>query len=357
MTYCARRRNTPRRRRPPSRAATAAVSIAAAGVAEFATAGPGGHRRRTDRRLGDRPAPLLARAVAERARRRRRRRAPPPRRTTSPLSTAAGTPKKSSRVDAEDSAVGVRARRAPPPRSLQSPPSNRAPPPSPIGLAAAAGFKTRVARSIAIPRAVGLPGRHRAARIAAQTAAVAGPANLPPPSPPPPSPSRDALPPVFFFGTAAYPPPPSQIAAAAAAEAAAPSINAGDDFATAASWLVRRRRTRHCRRDDGWDFWHSARSLPNTPLAPSRSPAPPSNQQSIICRGFLARLPGAISLRSAHHPEGRDARRPATHCDPRVPTSVRLDRTSREVGSGARGGCARRGTVRSVVGRRGWRGG
>ena len=92
---------------------------------------------------------------------------------------------------------------------------------------------------------------------------------------------------------------------------------------------------------------HTSRSLPL-----SRSP---SNQQSIICRGFPRGSPGAISLRSAHHPEGppgraasRDALRPARP-DQR---SSRSHLARGQVGR-ARGGSREEGTVRFVVGRRG----
>ena len=92
---------------------------------------------------------------------------------------------------------------------------------------------------------------------------------------------------------------------------------------------------------------HTSRSLPL-----SRSP---SNQQSIICRGFPRGSPGAISLRSAHHPEGppgraasRDALRPARPDE----RSSRSHLARGQVGR-ARGGSREEGTVRFVVGRRG----
>ena len=81
-----------------------------------------------------------------------------------------------------------------------------------------------------------------------------------------------------------------------------------------------------------------ARSLPNTPKIRSLPLSSPSqtNNRSFV-EVFRAAPPARFRFGPRTTPRGRrDARRLATHCDPRVPTRVRLDRTSREGRSGAR---------------------
>ena len=101
-----------------------------------------------------------------------------------------------------------------------------------------------------------------------------------------------------------------------------------------------------------------ARSLPNTPKIrslPLSSPSQQTNNRSFV-EVFRAAPPARFRFGPRTTPRGlRDARRPATHCDPRVPTRVRLDRTSREVRSGARAADrARRAPSASSSAVRGW---
>ena len=97
---------------------------------------------------------------------------------------------------------------------------------------------------------------------------------------------------------------------------------------------------------------HTYSKIRSLPLS---SPSHQTNNRSFV-EVFRAAPPARFRFGPRTTPRGRrDARRPATHCDPRVPTRVRLDRTSREVRSGARAADrARRAPSASSSAVRGW---